>query len=72
MHNLDLTGIACPMPVLKTKKFLATIKSNDVVKIITTDPASENDLREFCQKTGNILVEQRLQNEYIITIIRRR
>lgn len=72
MHKLDLTGILCPMPVLKTKKYLSTITSGERVEIITTDPASEIDLQEFCRKTGNILVSQEITSEQILTIIQRR
>jgi tRNA 2-thiouridine synthesizing protein A len=72
MYDLDLTGIACPMPVLKTKKFLATINSGERVRILTTDPAAEIDLQEFCRKTDNLLIEQIIQNAQIITIIQRR
>lgn len=62
----------CPMPVLKTKKYLATINSGEQVKIITSDPAAEKDLQDFCHKTGNILLSQQIELDQIITIIQRR
>ncbi|MDD3266755.1 MAG: sulfurtransferase TusA family protein [Burkholderiales bacterium] len=68
----DLSGLMCPIPVLKTKKILADILSGENVEIITTDPASKNDLQEFCKKTGNSIIEQRLELNKIITIIKRR
>ncbi len=55
---LDLSGLNCPLPVLKTKKFLATLNVGDKVKVITTDPASYVDLQTFCSKTGHILLYQ--------------
>lgn len=55
---MDLRGLNCPLPILKTKKFLATKNSGDVIKVITTDPASFLDLQEFCQKTGHALLAQ--------------
>lgn len=72
MHQLDLIGLNCPIPVLKTKKFLATIESGAHVSINTDDPASELDLQEFCRKTGNHLIKQTRQNNLIITVIQRR
>ncbi len=62
----------CPLPVLKTKKFLAQVDSGVVVKIYTTDPASEQDLQEFCSKTGNKLIEQIHHGATIVTKIQRR
>ncbi len=70
-HELDLTGYNCPLPVLKTKKFLAVIEIGDIVKIITTDPASKADLADFCVKTGHILLEQFEEKNTIFTLIKK-
>ena len=72
MQQLDLVGLKCPIPVLKTKKFLATLDSEQQVTVTTDDPASEKDLQEFCRKTGNHLIQQFNQDNLIITIIQRR
>ena len=72
MLELDLSGLMCPLPILKTKKFLTNLNSGMQVKIITTDPASESDLQIFCQKTDNILISQETIQEKIISIIQRR
>ncbi|MBX9867479.1 MAG: sulfurtransferase TusA family protein [Burkholderiales bacterium] len=72
MQQLNLVGLKCPIPVLKTKKFLATLDSEQQVTITTDDPASEKDLQEFCRKTGNQLIQQFNQDNLIITIIQRR
>lgn len=72
MLELNLIGFNCPLPVLKAKKFLATIETGEQVKIITNDPASEKDLQIFCQKTGNILISQTIELDQIISIIARR
>lgn len=72
MIELDLSGLNCPLPVLKTKKFLATIEAGVKVKIITTDPASLSDLRDFCTKAGHKLIDQTSINGIINTIIEHR
>lgn len=72
MKVFDLSGLMCPIPVLKTKKILANLNSGDEITIITTDPASEQDLQDFCTKTGNRLIEQKTLENKIITIIKRR
>jgi len=72
MTTLDLCGIKCPQPVLKTKKFLANIESGVVVTILTTDPDSIKDLADFCHKTGHIMLKQTVDNTQIITQIQRR
>ena len=72
MLKLDLSGLNCPLPILKTKKFLAQIDSGEKVEILTTDPASLLDLQDFCKKTGNILIKQQQKDNLIITILQRR
>lgn len=72
MLVLDLSGLTCPLPVLKAKKFLSVLESGMEVQITTTDPASLQDLQEFCQKTGHILLSQSVSNDIITTRIKRK
>lgn len=69
MLELDVSGLSCPLPVLKTKKFLANLEAGSKIKIISTDPASLIDLRDFCTKTGHKLIEQTINNGIINSII---
>ena len=45
---IDTTGLRCPLPVLKVRKNLPTLKKTDLVLIIADDPLAEIDLRHFC------------------------
>ncbi len=72
MLELDLKGLNCPLPILKTKKFLMNITGGDLVSVYTTDTASMIDLKTFCDKTGNILISQSQKDGIITTVIRRR
>lgn len=65
-----MKGLNCPLPVLKTKKFLATQEPGAVVTIITTDPASLIDLQVFCEKTGHVLLAQSSSEGIISSTIR--
>ncbi len=55
-HVLDVKGLKCPMPVLKTKLQFNKMKPGEVVEVITTDAGSIKDLPAWAEKTGNILV----------------
>ncbi len=70
MLKLDLTGLNCPIPVLRTKKFLANLDKDVLIEVITTDPASLYDMQDFCNKTGHVLVSQKSINNQIISIIK--
>ena len=45
---IDTTGLRCPLPVLKVRKNLPTLKKEDLALIITDDPLADIDLRYFC------------------------
>ena len=71
MLELDLKGLNCPLPVLKTKKFLMNIEAGTQLMIYTTDPASLEDLKDFCAKTKNVLISQSQNGGVITTVIQR-
>lgn len=54
--ELDLSGLTCPMPLLKTKQALNKLAAGAVVRVVATDPASERDFRVFAEQSGNHLL----------------
>ena len=52
-QELDCRGLSCPLPVLKTKKTMDGMSSGDVLKRISTDPGSKNDIFAWGNRTGN-------------------
>jgi tRNA 2-thiouridine synthesizing protein A len=52
---LRLQGLKCPLPVLRTRKILQTLKSGDVVVVECTDPLAVIDIPHLVQQTGDIL-----------------
>ena len=56
--EFDASGLACPLPIVKTKKALADMASGAVLKVVATDPGSVCDMAAFAEQTGNALLEQ--------------
>jgi len=54
--ELDVRGLTCPLPILRTKQSLAGMASGQVLKIVATDPAAEIDFQVFAEQTGNTLL----------------
>ena len=54
---MDCSGMNCPLPVLKTKKAIDGMNSGEILKMISTDPGSINDLNAFTKRTGHELLE---------------
>ena len=55
-QTLDAKKMACPMPVLKTKKMMKGMEIGQVLEIIATDPGSVKDMASYCRTTGQELI----------------
>ena len=55
-HELDARGLNCPIPILRTKKFLTTVETGEIVRIMATDPGSVKDFEAFARQTDNELL----------------
>ncbi len=67
--EIDLSGLQCPMPLLKAKLALNAMLSEQVLKVIATDPASEKDFKLFASQSDNeILLFQKDADAYIYWI----
>lgn len=58
-RQLDVCGLKCPMPILRTKKALAEMASGEVLEIHVTDPAAREDFSAFARQTGHVLLHIR-------------
>lgn len=56
-QELDLSGLNCPLPILKAKKAIKSLVQGNVIHIITTDPGSLKDFEAFAKQTGNELLD---------------
>ncbi len=53
MTKLDLTGLKCPLPVLKTRKALRALTAGDRLEVHCTDPLSVIDIPNLIRETGD-------------------
>ena len=56
--QLDLRGLKCPLPVLKTRKAMTALAAGSIVSVETTDPLAAIDIPHFCNEDGHMLVSQ--------------
>ena len=57
---LDATGLLCPLPVLKLRKHLKSVKVGDIVLVLADDPAAAIDIPHFCHEAGHKLISQKV------------
>lgn len=68
--TLDARGLVCPMPILKSRKIIKSLKINQILEIITSDPGSLNDIPAWAQVTGQelLLSEERGPREFYFLV----
>ncbi len=54
--EIDAIGLNCPMPLLKLKKALNQLNTNEIVKILVTDPAAHLDFGVFCEQASHEII----------------
>nr|WP_289038981.1 rhodanese-like domain-containing protein [uncultured Allobacillus sp.] len=52
-HVLDSKGMACPMPVVKTRKEIDQLEPGKVLLVEATDPGSKADLKAWSERGGH-------------------
>ncbi|WP_066398877.1 sulfurtransferase TusA family protein [Neobacillus mesonae] len=61
---VDAKGLACPMPIVKTKKAMDELESGQILEIHTTDKGSKNDLTAWAKSGGHELLKTEEDNVY--------
>lgn len=56
-QELDLRGLNCPLPVLKTRRRLSAMAAGEELVVLTTDPLAVIDIPAFCREAGHLLLE---------------
>lgn len=69
--TLDVSGLLCPLPVLRARKALERMQAGQVLRVIATDPMSAIDMPHFCNEQGHTLLGQTGDGEALIFRIRR-
>ena len=69
--TLDLEGLKCPLPVLRTRKAMADLPPGALIRVIATDPMASVDLPHFCAEAGHTLEARHQDGERLIFLIRR-
>jgi tRNA 2-thiouridine synthesizing protein A len=69
--EFDASGLACPLPIVKTKKALNDMSSGQVLRVVATDPGSCADMAAFAEQTGHQLLEQSTQGSKFVFFLKK-
>jgi len=60
---LDARGLRCPLPLLKLKQALHSLKTDDILTVMTTDAVSQRDFIVFLRQTPHQLLVQEQRDD---------
>ena len=69
--ELNTIGLLCPLPVLKARKRLISMKNGEVLLMLADDPASVIDVPHFCVESGHVLLSHEAKGGQIQFLIRK-
>jgi TusA-related sulfurtransferase len=70
--EMDLKGLACPMPVVKVSKGIKGVEVGQVIKAVTTDPGSLTDFPAWAKTSGNEILKSEQDGNEISFYIQRK
>lgn len=57
-HCLDVRGLRCPLPLLRTKQQLLKLQPGEVLEVKATDAGSWRDIPAYLAMSNHRLLEQ--------------
>jgi tRNA 2-thiouridine synthesizing protein A len=69
---LNLRGLKCPLPALRTRKALKSLGAGDLLVIECTDPLAEIDIPNLVRETGDAIEDSNRSTELLTFRIRKR
>lgn len=69
---MDLSGLACPMPVVKVSKGIKEIEVGQVLEATSTDPGSLTDFPAWARTSGNEILKTDQDGNNITFYIQRK
>jgi tRNA 2-thiouridine synthesizing protein A len=70
--RLDLRGLKCPLPALKTKKALSRMRAGEELVVECTDPLAGIDIPNLLRETGDALLDSRNSPGLLVFHIRKK
>jgi len=69
--TLNLRGLKCPLPALRTRKALAAAASGDTIIVECTDPLARIDIPNLLRETGDVLDSREQRDDLLIFRLRK-
>ncbi len=71
-EKLDIRGLDCPVPILRTKSMLARMTSGDHLNIIANDQQFIKEIHMLSSQLGHTILEEETEGEILSFVIQKK
>jgi NADPH-dependent 2,4-dienoyl-CoA reductase/sulfur reductase-like enzyme/peroxiredoxin family protein/TusA-related sulfurtransferase/rhodanese-related sulfurtransferase len=69
--TVDACGLQCPGPIMQVYNSIKSMNYGEILEVKATDPAFQEDIKSWCEKTGNKLLSIKFENNLFSAIIKK-
>lgn len=70
-RTVDTSGLACPMPIVRTRQAIDEISPGEVLEVISTDRGSLTDVPSWADTLGHTLIDVRDEGQRFVYLIKK-
>lgn len=70
-YIVDACGLQCPGPIMQVYDAIKRMEYGDMLEVKATDPAFQQDIKSWCQRTGNRLVSIKHENSTFTAVVKK-
>ena len=66
-ETLDVKGLSCPMPIVKTKQAIDDLDEGEVLEVVATDSGSVSDVQGWAKGTDGVSLLEQVEGDDLYT-----
>ncbi len=70
--TVDNRGMLCAQGILRLMRALGPLEPGQLVRVLSTDPAAEDDYPAWCRNTGHSFLRHERDRDAIVSFLRKR
>lgn len=69
--QLNACGLQCPGPIMQVFKAIKEMEQGEILEVTATDPGFSKDIKAWCKKTGNTLIQSTFEGKSFKCLIKK-
>jgi len=69
--TVDNRGMLCAQGIMRLMRALGPLSPGQLIRVLSTDPAAEDDYPAWCRNTGHVFLRHEQENGVIVSFLRK-